>query len=161
MPRIPLQLKQRVAQHLGYSRPRGVNPALLQIFNQNCNQIQSNEDIYGKTGQSVIILVERCDIAFKATDFSDNAAFSKFQQILGDVNRQTRTLDIADIAGRAEQLYLMSCDKLALFIHVPNLQREEIAAKYQARLGDTFMQVSPEIPDTCVSDRLYLNEHYV
>lgn len=161
MPTIPLHLKQRIAQHLGYSRPRGVNPALLQIFNQNASQIMSNDDIYGKTGQSITTLIDRCDSAFRLTDFSDTAAFSQFQQILGDVNRQTRTLSIEDIAGYARELYLIACDDLAKFIHVPNLQRTEVASRYQARLGDTFIQVSPSIPDTCISDRLYLWENYV
>jgi hypothetical protein len=161
MPQIPLHLKQRIAQHLGYSRPRGVTPPLLQIFNQNCSQILSNNDIYGTTGQTITTLLDRCDSAFRLTDFSDTAAFSQFQQILGDVNRQTRTLSIEDISGYARELYLIACDDLARFIHVPNLQRPENASKYQARLGDTFLQVSPEIPDTCISDRLYLWENYV
>ena len=161
MPQLPLQMKQRVAQHLGYSRPRGVVPSLLQIFNQNCSQILSNADIFGSTGQSVSNLLERCDDAFRLTDFSDPAAFSQFQQILGDVNRQTRTLSIEDISGYARELYLIACDDLAKFLHVPNLQRQDIANKYQARLGDTFIQVSPSIPDTCISDRLFLWENYV
>lgn len=161
MPQIPLTMKQRIAQHLGYSRPRGVVPALLQIFNQNCSQILSNADIYGKTGQSISNLLARCDSAFRLTDFSDTSAFSQFQQILGDVNRQTRTLSIEDISGYARELYLIACDDLARFIHVPNLQRAEVASKYQARLGDTFIQVSPSIPDTCVSDRLYLRDNFI
>lgn len=148
-------------QHLGYSRPRGVSPPLLQIFNQNCKQVLSNADIFGTTGQSLTILVERCDSAFRATDFTDEAAFSQFQTTLGDVNRQVRTLTIRDIQAYAEELYLVACDKLAMFLHVPNLQRPDNASKYGARLGDTYMQVSPEIPDTCVSDRIFLSENYI
>jgi hypothetical protein len=121
----------------------------------------SNDDIFGTTGQSLTILVNRCDEAFRLTNFSDTAAFSQFQTILGDVNRQTKTLSIKDITAYAEELYLVSCDKLAAFLHVPNLQRPDNAFKYGARLGDTYMQVSPEIPDTCVSDRIYLYENYV
>jgi hypothetical protein len=121
----------------------------------------SNDDIFGATGQSLTILVNRCDEAFNLTNFSDPAAFSQFQTILGDVNRQTKTLSIKDISAYAEELYLVACDKLAMFLHVPNLQRADNAFKYGARLGDTYMQVSPEIPDTCVSDRIYLYENYI
>ncbi len=161
MPKIPQLLKQRVAQHLGYSRPRGVQPTLLRIFNRSCDSMLSNADIFGRTGQSVIILVERCDQAFLATDFTDESAFSQFQQILGDVNRRTRTVTLEDMVSKARELYLIECDNLAKFINVPNLQRKEVAAQWHGSLGDTYMEVAPNVPDTCVSDRLYLSEEFV
>lgn len=160
MPKIPQALKQRIAAHLGYSRPRGVNPSLLQIFNQNCDQMYSNSDIYGRQGQSVTTLLNRCDQAFRASDFTDTAAFSQFQQILGDVNRQTRTLTIDDIIGKARELYILCCDDLAKFINIPNLQRPETAEKWFARLGDSYVKVAPNIPDTCISDRIWLSANY-
>lgn len=161
MPELDPDLKARVKQHLGYNRPRGISPALLQIFNQNCKQFQSNSDIYGTTGQSVLTLVERCDFAFRCTDAQDTAAFSQFQTILGDINRQTRTLSIKDIIGMAQEYYLVETDKLAMYMGgIPNLMRPEVAQKYYAA-SDSYVQVSPEIPDTCVSDRLYLSLNYV
>lgn len=160
MPELDSDLKARVKQHLGYSRPRGISSALLQIFNQNCKQFPSNADIYGTTGQSVQILVERCDFAFRCTNAQDSAAFSQFQQILGDVNRQTRTLSIKEIVGMAKEYYMNECDNLAAFISVPNLMRPEVAQKYY-QATDSYVMISPEVPDTCVSDRLYLSLNYV
>lgn len=160
MPKITPDIRNRIARHLGYSRPRGVNPTLLQIFNQHCNQILSNNDIYAQDGQSIMTLLDRCDKTFKATDFTDESAFTQFQQILGDINRRTRTLSIDDVIIKAKEMYLIACDDLARFINVPNLQRTEVVSKLQARLGDTYVQVSPNIPDTCVSDRIYLSSHY-
>jgi hypothetical protein len=161
MPKLSPILKNRVARHLGYSRPRGVAPTLLQIFNQNCNQLLSNDDIYATTGQSVVVLLNRCDVAFKATDFTDSSAFSQFQQVLGDVNRQTRTLTIDDVIGKARDLYYIACDDLAKFINVPNLQRTEVAERWFNRLGEGYVQVAPNVPDTCVSDRLYLSRRFI
>lgn len=156
MPELDLDLKNRVKQHLGYSRPRGISPTVLQIFNQNCKQFQSNSDIYGTTGQSVTILVNRCDFAFRCTDPQDEAAVTQYQTILGDVIRTTRTFTLKDIMASAEEKYLLECDKLARFMgNVPNLQRPEVARQYYA-VNDGYVLVSPEIPDTCVSDRLYL-----
>lgn len=161
MPELDNDLKSRVKQHLGYSRPRGIAPSLLQIFNQNCKQFQSNSDIYGTTGISVTILVERCDFAVRCTNAQDTAAFSQFQQILGDVNRQTRTLSIKDIVGMAQEYYLLETDKLAMFMGgIPNLMRPEVAQKYYTAT-DSFVNISPEVPDTCVSDRIYLGNNYV
>lgn len=157
MPVIPQSIRERIAQHLGYSRPRGVNPTLLQIFNQNCNSILSNSDIYGTTGQSVVNLLERCDDAFLATNYRSEQAFTQFQQVLGDVNRRTRTLTLREFINEAKELYLMACDDLAVFINVPNLQRPEVVKEHFHRLGDTFVQVSPNIPDTCITDRVILS----
>lgn len=161
MPKIPQQLKQRVAQHLGYSRPRAISPALLQIFNQNCDSLQSNLDIFGNTGLSVTTLIRKCDLAFDATDFTSESAFSQFQQLLGDLNRRTRTLTLEDITNKLRQNYLLCCDDLAKFINVPNLQRPEVAQMHYSRLGDSYVLVTPNIPDTCVSDRLMLFTNYL
>jgi hypothetical protein len=160
MPQIDDDLKNRIKQHLGYNRPRGLSPALLQIFNQNCKQFQSNSDIYGTTGQSLTIIVARCDFAFRCTDVQDTAAVTQYQQILGDVIRSTRTFTLKEIMTSAEEKYMMECDKLAMFMGgIPNLQRPEVFSKYYSAT-DSYVQVSPEIPDTCVSDRLILSERY-
>lgn len=162
MPELPIDLKIRVQQHLGYASPRQ-NVALFQIFNQNCTQFQSSQDIYGTTGITITTLLDRCDFAFRMKDPSDTAAFTQFQQILGDVNRQTRTLSIKDIIDAAHEYYMQCCDQLARFMGtgVVNLQRPENQRKYAGTIGDTYMLVSPSIPDTCVSDRLYLSEEFI
>jgi hypothetical protein len=161
MPSIPQHLRQRIAQHLGYSRPRAVSPRLLQIFNQNCNQMQSNLDIFGSSGVSISTLLQKCDDSFKATNFTDNAAFSQFQQVLGDVNRRTRTLTLDDVLSKLRENYLLCCDDLGKFINVPNLQRNEVAQKYTSNIGDSYVLVNPNIPDTCISDRIYLEANYL
>jgi hypothetical protein len=161
MPSIPQYLRQRVSQHLGYSRPRAISPSLLQIFNQNCNEIQSNDDIFGTTGLTITTLLAKCDKAFLATDFTDDSAFSQFQQVLGDVNRRTRTLTLDDIISKLRENYLLCCDDLARFINVPNLQRPEVAQKHFSRQGDSYVLVKPNIPDTCISDRIYLADNFL
>lgn len=161
MPKINPELKSRIARHLGYSRPKGVNPTLLQIFNQHCNQLLSNDDIYARNGQSVVVLLDRCDKTFNATDFTDESAFTQFQQILGDINRRTRTLSIDDVIVKAREMYIAACDDLARFLNVPNLQRPEVVSKMQANLGDTYVQVAPNVPDTCTSDRIWLSSNYL
>jgi hypothetical protein len=161
MPILSQSLRNRCARHLGYNRPRGVSPSLLQIFNQNCNNIWSNDDVSSTTGQSVVSLLNRCDKLFRATDPTDTIAFSQFQVILGDVNRQTRTLTIDDVTTKAREMYYIACDDLAYFLNVPNLQRPDVARRFTASLGDTFVQVTPNVPDTCISDRVYLSENFV
>lgn len=159
MPILSQVLRGRIARHLGYERPRGASPTLLQIFNENCNGILANDDITSTTGPSVVSLLTRCDKLFRATDPTDTVAFSQFQVILGDVDRQTRTLTLDDAVTKAREMYLLACDDLAYFLNVPNLQRPDNARRYTASLGDTFVKVVPNIPDTCISDRLYLSEN--
>lgn len=159
MTTIPLELKQRIARHLGYSRPK-INPVAKLIFDENCRQIQANSDIYGRSGQSIIILVERCDDAFRGLDATDNVAFGQFQQILGDTNRSTRNLKASDLISIMWEYYLQCCDRLAKFLNVPNLQRTEVETKFLSSFGNTYLNAIPEIPDTCASDRIYFSLNY-
>jgi len=162
MVELPIDLRLRVAQHLGYSAPRQ-NAALAQIFDQNCKQFGSINDVLGTKGNTVFTLVERCDFAFRMCNPSDTAAFSQLQVILGDVNRNTRTLSIKDLTDQAYEYYMWCCDQLAMFmgLGVYNLQRPSTKNKLAGTIGDSYMLIAPEVPDTCVSDRLYLSRNFL
>ncbi len=159
MPILPNDLKTRIASHLGYDRPRAVNPATLQIFDTHVNSLLTNNSIHGTKGPTIANLVKRCDKLFRMTDPTDSIVFSQFQQIIGDVNRQTRTATIDDVLKKNREAYLKACDDLAFQLNVPNLRRPDTAAYMFTNLGSEYVLSPPGAADTCVSDRLYLSLH--
>jgi hypothetical protein len=156
MPIVPTDIKARIASHLGYDRPRGINPATLQMFETHLNSIINNHSLWGKTGPTIINLLNRCDKLFRMTDPTDSLVFSQFQQILGDVNRQTRTATIDDVLKKNREVYYKACDDLAFQLNVPNLRRPGDAAYLFANLGNTYVLAPPGAADTCVSDRMWM-----
>ena len=157
MPIVPTNLRNRVKRHLGYNRPRGVNPRTVQILETHFNSVLENGDIYSRDGPSLINLVERCDKLWRMTDPTDSLAYSQFQQIIGDVNRQTRSTTIDDALRKNREVYLKACDDLAFFLNVPNLQRPDNARYMFVNQGSDYVFAPPGAADTCVSDRLFLS----
>lgn len=160
MPIIPSNLKDKIALHLGYDRPRAVNPVTLQQFHAHVNSIVNNNSIWGKQGPTITNLIERCDKLFRMTDPTDSLVFSQFQQILGDVNRQTRTATIDDVLKKNREVYYRACDDLAFGLNIPNLRRPDAAAYLFTNLGSSYVLAPPGAADTCVSDRIWLSFNY-
>lgn len=159
MPIVPNELRDRIKRHLGYNRPRAINPATMQKFDEHLNSILTNGDIYSKTGPSIINLVERCDELWEATDPLSSKLYSQFQQIIGDVNRQTRTVTMQDALKNAKELYLNATDELAFYVNLPNLQRPINAQHQFYNLGGEYVLAPPGAADTCISDRIWLSNN--
>lgn len=157
---VPVDIKVRIASHLGYDRPRAVNPATLQQFDTHLNSLINNNSLWGRKGPTIDNLLNRCDKLFRMTDPTDDLVFSQFQQILGDVNRQTRTATINDAISKNREVYYKACDDLAFQLNVPNLRRPGNAAYLFANLGSTYVITPTGAADTCVSDRLFLSINY-
>ncbi len=160
MPQVPETIRNRVRRHLGYNSPRGVNPATKARLQESFESMESNDDIYGRPGPSVITYLERCERLWRLTDPTDSATFSQFQQIIGDVNRQTRTLTIQDALKDNKEAYYLATDDLAHFLNVPNLQRPNMSAYVFAKYGHDYVLTPPGAADTCISDRIYLSRNY-
>lgn len=160
MPTLPTNIKNRIASHLGYDRPRAINPATLQLFNTHLNSLINNHSIWSKTGPTIINLLQRCDKLFRMTDPTDTLVFSQFQQIVGDINRQTRSVTIDDVLKKNREAYLKACDDLAFQLNVPNLRRPDAAAYMFTNLGNEYVLAPLGAADTCVSDRLYMSSNY-
>lgn len=156
MPVVPATLKNRIKRHLGYNRPRAVNPATLQTLDVHLNSILENDDIYAQSGPSITTLLDRCDQLWDLTDPTSNKVFSQFQQIIGDVNRQTRTVTIDDVLKKNREAYYKATDDLAFFVNVPNLQRPTNSQYMFVNLGSSYVLAPPGAADTCTSDRLWL-----
>ncbi|NJL10943.1 MAG: hypothetical protein HC908_14310 [Calothrix sp. SM1_7_51] len=154
---VPTDLKDRIKLHLGYDRPRAVNPASLQQFEAHLNSMVNNYGIYGKKGPTITNLVEKCDKLFRMTDPTDTLVFSQFQQIIGDVNRQTRTVTIDDVVKKNREAYFLACDDLAFQLNIPNLRRPDRAAYTFVNLGSEYVISPPGAADTCLSDRIWLS----
>ncbi len=157
MPIVPPQMRVRIKRHLGYNRPRAVNPAALQLLDTHLDQMLSNDDIYGATGPSLTTLLDRCDRLWRMTDPTDSLVFSQFQQIIGDTNRQTQTKTIEDALNKNREVYYKSTDDLAFFLNVPNLQRPKNAQYMFVNMGSDYVIAPPGGADTCISDRWYLS----
>ncbi len=155
--RVSTEIKDRIRIHLGYDRPRAINPATLQLFEQHLNSIFNDSSLWSKTSPSIINLLERCDKIFRMTDPTDSLVFSQFQQIIGDVNRSTRTLTIDDVIKKNREAYYLACDDLAFQLNVPNLRRPGMAVSNFTSLGSSYVISPPGNADTCVSDRIYLS----
>lgn len=160
MPQVPESLRNRVRRHLGYSAPRGVNPATKARLQESFESMEANDDIYASQGPSVKALVDKCDRLWDLTDPTNSASFSQFQQIIGDVNRQTRTLTIQDAIKVVWEAYYLATDQLAHFLNVPNLQRPNMSAYVFAKYGHDYVLTPPGAADTCISDRIYLSRNY-
>lgn len=160
MPVVPVKLRNEIKRHLGYNRPRAVNPSTLQLLEEHLNQILENDDIYAKKGPSLKSLVDRCNDLWDYTDPTSGKVFSQFQQIIGDVNRQTRTITIEDFLKKNREIYLKACDDLAFFLNVPNLQRLDNSRYLFHNLGSSYVLAPPGAADTCISDRIYLSTNY-
>jgi hypothetical protein len=156
MPSVPATLKNRVKRHLGYNRPRAVNPATLATLDTHLNSILENDDIYSRDGPSVINLLDRCDNLWDLQDPTSSKVFSQFQQIIGDVNRQTRTVTINDVLKTNREAYYKATDDLAFFLNIPNLQRPQNAQYLFVNLGSSYVLAPPGAADTCISDRIWL-----
>jgi hypothetical protein len=157
MPVVPTNIKNRVKRHLGYNRPRAVNPATLATLDTHLNSILENDDIYSRNGPSVINLVDRCDELWDLTDPTSSKVFTQFQQIIGDLNRQTRTVTIDNVLKQNREAYYKSTDDLAFFLNVPNLQRPQNSQYLFVNLGSSYVLAPPGAADTCISDRLILS----
>jgi len=161
MPIVPDEIKNRVKKHLGYNRPRAINPATASVFETNLNSVINNGDIYSRSGPSLINYLERCDKLWRMTDPTDPLVFSQFQQIIGDVNRQTRSVTIDDVLKKNREAYYKATDDLANFVNVQNLARVETAAYlFDTVGGSEYVFAPPGAADTCVSDRIYLSINY-
>lgn len=156
MPTVPATLKNRIKRHLGYNRPRAVNPATLQTLDVHLNSVLENDDIYSQSGPSVTTLLERCDNLWDLTDPTSSKVFSQFQQIIGDVNRQTRTVTIDDVLKKNREAYYKATDDLSFFLNVPNLQRPPNAQYMFVNLGSSYVLAPSGAADTCISDRIWL-----
>lgn len=157
MPSVPQQMRLRIKRHLGYNRPRAVNPAALQLLETHLDQMLSNDDIYGTVGPSLTTLLDRCDKLWRMTDPTDSLVYSQLQQIIGDVNRQTQTATIDDALKKNREAYYKATDDLGFFVNAPNLQRPEKAKFMFVNLGNDFVIAPPGAADTCISDRIFLN----
>lgn len=157
MPIVPVNLKNRVKRHLGYNRPRAVNPATLATLDTHLNSILENDDIYSLDGPSVVNLTNRCDSLWDLTDPTSPKVFTQFQQIVGDLNRQTRMVTIDSVLKQNREAYYKSTDDLAFFLNVPNLQRPNNSQYLFTNLGSSYVLAPPGAADTCVSDRLWLS----
>lgn len=160
MPIVATTLKNRIKRHLGYNRPRAVNPATLATLDTHLNSILENDDIYARGGPSIINLLDRCDNLWDLTDPTSSKVFSQFQQIIGDVNRQTRTVTIQDVLKLNREAYYKATDDLAYFVNVFNLQRPTNSQYLFTNLGSSYVLAPPGAADTCISDRLWLSTHY-
>lgn len=159
MPVVATNLRGRIKRHLGYNRPRAVNPATLATLDTHLNSILENDDIYARDGPSIINLLDRCDNLWDLTDPTSSKVFSQFQQIIGDVNRQTRTVTIQDVLKLNREAYYIATDDLAYFVNVPNLQRPTNSQYLFTNLGSSYVLAPPGAADTCISDRLWLSTH--
>ena len=157
MPQVPSALRTRIRRHLGYNRPRAVNPAAFQLFETHLDEILTNDDIYATQGPSITTLLDRCDRLWRQTDPTDSSVYSQLQQIVGDINRQTQTATIEDALNKNREAYYKATDDLAFFINVPNLQRPQNAQYMFVNLGSDFVIAPPGSADTCISDRWYLS----
>lgn len=160
MPVVTATLRNRIKRHLGYNRPRAVNAASLQQLDAHLNSVIENDDIYARNGPSIVNLLDRCDRLWDLTDPTDSKVFTQFQQIIGDVNRQTRTVTIDNAIKQNREAYYKACDDLAFYVNVPNLQRPTNAATMFVNLGSSYVLAPPGAADTCISDRLYLQMNY-
>lgn len=160
MPVLPTNIRDRIASHLGYDRPRAVNPATMQTFDTHVQSFLNNNSINGSLGPTVINLLNRCDRLFRMTDPTDTLVYSQFQQIIGDVNRQTRSLTIDDALKKNREVYYQACDDLAFQLNVPNLRRPGAAAYMFTNLGSEYVLAPSGAADTCISDRIYLSLNY-
>ena len=161
MPVVNDDLKDRVKRHLGYNRPRAVNPATASVFETNLNSIINNGDIYSTKGPSLINYLNRCDKLWRMTDPTDSLVFSQFQQLIGDINRQTRSVTIEDVLTKNREAYYKATDDLANFLNVQNLARLATAVYlFDTVGGGEFIFAPPGAADTCISDRLYLATNY-
>lgn len=157
MPSVPISLKNRIKRHLGYNRPRAVNPSTIATLDTHLNSILENDDIYSRDGPSVINLLERCDELWDLTNPLSSKVFSQFQQIIGDVNRQTRTVTINDVLKSNREAYYLATDDLSYFVNVPNLQRPRNSQYLFTNLGSSYVLAPSGAADSCVSDRLLLS----
>jgi hypothetical protein len=149
--------KERVREHLGYNIPRGVPAGLEMRIAEAMNAIRSNYAYSGTGG--ITYWLNRCDNALIASDPSDSNCYTQRQLILGDVNRSTTTVSSRDIDFWWE-LYLKQTDQLAFKLNVPNLRRPEMAQMLWVRYGSDYVKGIAGPPDTCISDRIYLAQHY-
>lgn len=149
--------KERVREHLGYNVPRGIPAGLEMRLGEAMDLIRSNYAYYGNGG--IQYWLDRCDGALIASDPTDTRCYTQRQLILGDVNRSTTTLSSREIDFWWE-LYLKQTDQLAFKLNVPNLRRPENAQILWVRYGEDYVQGIPGPPDTCISDRIYLNLNY-
>lgn len=157
MPSVPTNLKNRIKRHLGYNRPRAVNPSTIATLDTHLNSILENDDIYSRDGPSIINLLERCDELWELTDPLSSKVFGQFQQIIGDVNRQTRSVSINDALKSNREAYYLATDDLAYFVNVPNLQRPRSSQYLFTNLGSSYVLAPSGAADSCVSDRIYLS----
>lgn len=160
MPVLPQELLNRVKRHLGYNRPRAVNPSTLATLTTHVNSIIENGDIYARNGPSIVTLLDRCDNLWDLTDPTSNKVFTQFQQIIGDVNRQTRTVSIDSVLKQNREVYYKATDDLAYFLNVPNLQRPMNSTYLFTNLGSSYVLATPGAADTCISDRLWLSANW-
>jgi hypothetical protein len=159
MPSVPTNLKNRIKRHLGYNRPRAVNPSTLATLDTHLNSILENDDIYSRNGPSIINLLDRCDELWDLTNPLSSKVFSQFQQIIGDVNRQTRTVTINDVLKSNREAYYLATDDLSYFVNVPNLQRPKNSQYLFTNLGSSYVLAPSGAADSCVSDRIYLSSN--
>jgi hypothetical protein len=157
MPSVPITLKNRIKRHLGYNRPRAVNPSTIATLDTHLDSILENDDIYSMNGPSIVNLLNRCDELWELTNPLSSKVFSQFQQIIGDVNRQTRTVTINDVLKSNREAYYLATDDLSYFVNVPNLQRPRNAQYLFTNLGSAYVLAPSGAADTCVSDRLWLS----
>lgn len=157
MPSVPTTLKNRIKRHLGYNRPRAVNPSTITTLDTHLNSILENDDIYAKDGPSIINLLDRCDELWELTNPLSSKVFGQFQQIIGDVNRQTRSTSINDALKSNREAYYLATDDLAFFVNVPNLQRPINSQYLFTNLGSSYVLAPSGAADSCVSDRVYLS----
>ena len=149
--------QQRARSHLGYTLPAGV-PAFAEVRIQEAFQnIYSNHDYHGKGG--IQYWLDRCDAALDASDPVGSDAFLRKQLITGDINRATIDVRSLDIDFWWE-LYLKQTDQLAFKLNVPNFRRPENAAYIWQNWSTSYIQGIPGPPDTCISDRLWLNLNF-
>lgn len=157
MPSVPTNLKNRIKRHLGYNRPRAVNPSTIATLDTHLNSILENDDIYSRNGPSIINLLDRCDELWDLTNPLSSKVFSQFQQIIGDVNRQTRSVAINDVLKSNREAYYLATDDLSYFVNVPNLQRPTNSQYLFTNLGSSYVLAPSGAADSCVSDRIYLS----
>jgi hypothetical protein len=142
----------RIRSHMGYDITIAIPVAAYIRLQRALDLDYSDYAIAGTNG--IKYWLDRCDRYLVASDPTSAEQFTTRTQIIGDVNRSTTTIAVADINNWWE-LYLSQTDELAAKLTAPNFRRPETARHLFERWGDDYIKLIPGAPDNAVSDRVW------
>jgi hypothetical protein len=158
MSKISLVDRDRIRSHLGYDITSAI-PVAAYIRLQRALDLEYSD--YAITATNGIqYWLDRCDRYLVASDPTSAEQFTTRTQIIGDVNRSTTTITIADITNWWE-LYLNQTDELASKLSVPNFRRPGTARHLFERWGDDYIKYIPGAPDNAIGDRVWFALNYI